>query len=137
MKNFLCAAALTFCFSALFGQNSINLSGQQFELYDKTQGSSEAVKFISNTQATYIISGVLPLSGKSYRDECPCKCTVTGTKVTINCVCSDRDVYPDPITDAFTYDSKTQILTSTKYKYTNDSAPTADLAWKFHVWKKK
>jgi hypothetical protein len=138
MKNiFLIAMAITLCLPEITGQTSPSLNGLQFELYDKTNGSSEAIKFTSNTQAMYIISGILPISGKSYRDECPCKCTVSGTKITINCICSDRDVYPDPITDSFVFDSKARILTSTKYKYTNDSAPSSDLAWKFHIWKQK
>lgn len=138
MKNILLIAmAIALSISAITAQSSINMNGLQFELYDKTTGSSSVIKFTSNTQATYVMSGVLQFSGKSFRDECPCKCTVSNNKITINCVCDDREIYPDPITDAFEYDSKARILTSTRYKYTNDSAPTSDLAWKFHIWKQK
>jgi hypothetical protein len=138
MKNtLLIALAIVLSITALRAQSSITMNGLQFEFYDKTSGSSSVIKFTSNTQAMYIMSGVLPISGKSYRDDCPCKCTVSGNKITINCVCADREVYPDPITDAFEFDSKARTLTSTRYKYTNDSAPSSDLAWKFHVWKQK
>ncbi|NDC40095.1 MAG: hypothetical protein EBZ77_00835 [Chitinophagia bacterium] len=88
----------------LLSQKSINLAGLKFQQYDKG-GASTVLQFSSNTQATYIISGTSPIGGKSYRDECPCKCTVTGTSIEIVCNCADKDIYPDPIKDSFTYDA--------------------------------
>ena len=60
MKNILLIAmAIALSISAVTAQSSINMNGLQFELYDKTTGSSSVIKFTSNTQATYVMSGVL------------------------------------------------------------------------------
>lgn len=127
-----------FCLSFLMrSQTKIDFSGLKFQQYDKLTNGTTSIQFISNTQAIFVMQGVLSLSGKSYRDECPCKCTVVGDKVTINCSCEDKELYPDPIKESFIYDTKKKILTSTVSRYTGGSAPTPDLSMKYIIWNQK
>ena len=65
---------------------------------------------------TYIMNGSLPISGKPYRDECPCNVKLVSGVIEIRCICADKDIYPDPIEDSFTYDEKSKILTSTRFR---------------------
>jgi hypothetical protein len=67
------------------------------------------------------------MSGKTYIDECPCKTTVKGNNIEIICVCEDKELYPDPITDSFVYDSATNSLKSTSYSDRNRNP----IYWKF------
>ena len=125
MKTFVLTIISIFTFSLLNAQIA-DLTGKQFHQMDEMPDSDTYLKFVSSTKATYIMTGTLPISHQSYRDECPCTVTITGSKVSIRCICSDKEVYPDPIEDSFTYDSKTQTLTSTRFR---------SLDGEYWVWK--
>jgi hypothetical protein len=107
------------------GQSTFDLSGKQFEQIDDIP-STTTLYFKSNSTASYVM--VSTIGGKTYRDECSCKATVSGNKISINCICDDKEIYPDPIKDSFMYDEKNQILTSTSYR-------TVD--GKYFIWKSK
>ena len=92
-------------------QKSNNLNGKIFRLIDQIPNSTTDLKFISNTQVVLIITN--DINGKIYIDECPGKSTFINNKVTINCVCNDKELYPDPEKDSFIYNPKSQTLTST------------------------
>ncbi len=136
MKKTIIIALAFICCTSVSAQTSINLAGLKFEQYDKME-SSTVLHFTSNTQAMYIMTGILPISGKSYRDECPCKCTVNGTSIKIVCPCSDKEVFPDPIEDSFVFDASSKTLKSSTYNYTSGSAPEPSLSGKDIVWKQK
>jgi hypothetical protein len=100
----------------LFSQTTFNLSGMEFHQKDEIPNSDTFLKFNSNSSAVYTMTGKLVMSGKSFRDECPCSVKVSGNQISINCTCSDKEIYPDPIKDSFTYNSTTKTLTSTSYR---------------------
>lgn len=120
--------------SFAFTQTPTNLSGLRFQQYQKDNSSYAILEFSTNKQVSYVMGGMLPMSGKSYKDACTGTYSVSGNKITIKCTCSDKDLFPDPIEDSFQYDSKTKTLTSTRYKYTVGSAPSSGLAGKFTIW---
>lgn len=120
--------------SLVVAQTSTNLVGLRFQQYQKDVNTYAILEFSSNKQVNYVMGGVLPFNGKSFRDVCPGTYTITGNKITIKCVCADKDVFPDPLEDSFIYDGKTKVLTSTRYKYTIGSAPASGMAGKFNIW---
>lgn len=124
----LCASGFT------YAQSPADLTGLRFEQLDKNEDASSVLQFFSNKQAVYIMSGKSLYSGRRYSDQCPCTVTVNKTAVTIRCICDDRDIYPDPIEDAYIYDNKMGKLTSTRYKYSSGSAPSPEWTMKFIVW---
>lgn len=95
-------------------QKANNLNGKIFQQVEKIRNSTSELKFISNTQVVYVITNVI--NGKTYIDECHGKSTFLNNKITINCMCNDKEIYPDPIKDSFIYNSKLQTLTSTSYR---------------------
>jgi hypothetical protein len=111
--------------STLQAQTTIDLTGKQFEQIDDIP-STTTLYFKSNTTASYVM--VSTIGGKTYRDECSCKATISGNKISINCICDDKEIYPDPIKDSFVYDPQSQTLTSTSYR---------TVAGKYFVWKSK
>jgi hypothetical protein len=114
MKRTLFFIIISFFGSIIYAQGKLNLSGKVFQQVHKIQGSTSELKFKSNTEVVYVITNVI--GAKTYIDECPGKATVQGNKITINCICSDRELYPDPLKDSFTFDEKTQNLISTSYR---------------------
>jgi hypothetical protein len=125
MKNLIITSLCLLFFSTIFAQSNIDLTGKQFEQIDDIP-STTTLYFKSNTTASYVM--VSTIGGKTYRDECSCKATVSGNKISINCICDDKEIYPDPIKDSFVYDSQSQTLTSTSYR---------TVAGKYFVWKSK
>ena len=95
-----------------------DLSGKKFEQIDEIPNSTTHLYFKSNTEAAYIMTGSL-MNGKTFRDECSCKSTIQGNKISINCICDDREIYPDPIKDSFVYDAASNSLKSTSYSDRN------------------
>ncbi len=108
--------------SYLSSAQTTSLAGKKFLQADNIPGETY-LRFESNTKATFIMSSM------GYTDECPCSCTVSGNKISIKCLCADRELYPDPIEDSFTYDAAKGILTSTRYRTTSGGA--------FFVWNLK
>jgi hypothetical protein len=99
-------------------QANPKLAGKQFyQVYMHQPGKMEAhLRFDSENKATYIMNGTLTISGAKFRDECPCTVKMVSGNISIKCICSDKEIYPDPIEDSFTYNDKTKVLTSTRYK---------------------
>ena len=117
MKNLLILATMLLTFGFSNAQNGLDLTKKTFRKADKIPDniSTEEIYFTSKNQVIYIITSVI--KGKTYIDKCSGKATLTGNKISINCICEDKELYPDPITDTFIYDSKSQTLTSTVYLY--------------------
>ena len=124
-KNIIIAIIFIISFNAI-AQKSNNLIGKTFQQIENISNSTTEIKFISNTQVVYVITNVI--NGKTYIDECPGKSTFINNKLTINCNCSDKEIYLDPIKDSFVYDSKSNTLTSTSYRSVDG---------KFFVWENK
>jgi hypothetical protein len=124
-KNIIIAIIFIISCNAI-AQKSNNLIGKTFQQIENISNSTTEIKFISNTQVVYVITNVI--NGKTYIDECPGKSTFINNKLTINCNCSDKEIYPDPIKDSFVYDSKSNTLTSTSYRSVDG---------KFFVWENK
>lgn len=135
-KSFTLAAVFSLMSALAFSQSSVSLAGLRFEQYDKTDGYT-IVTFSTGKKTTYIIGGVLSFNGKSYREECPCTYSVSNSIITLTCECSDKELYPDPIEDEFTYDKQRKTLTSKRYKYTSGSAPDPSLKMKYVIWTQK
>jgi hypothetical protein len=114
MKRILFFIAISFFGTIIYAQNKLDLTGKVFRQVNKIKGNATELMFKSNTEVLYVITNVI--GGKTYIDECPGKATVQGNKITINCICPDRELYPDPLKDSFTFDEKTQNLTSTSYR---------------------
>jgi len=124
-KNIIIAIIFIISCNAI-AQKSNNLIGKTFQQIENISNSTTEIKFISNTQVVYVITNVI--NGKTYIDECPGKSTFINNKLTINCNCSDKEIYPDPIKDSFVYDSKSNTLTSTSFRSVDG---------KFFVWENK
>ena len=137
MKKIFFFILALFAFNISNAQSDINLSGMRFEEYTKASDASTILEFKSNTRAIYIMSGVSPFSGRSFQDICQCTAIVNGNRVNIKCNCEDKEVYPDPIIDNFVFDKSHKQLVSTKYQYTDGSAPNRELAWKYIIWRQK
>jgi hypothetical protein len=116
MKNVLMLVMATFSFGIATAQAELDLTNKTFQQVDKIPNSTTEIYFTSKNQVIYIITNVI--NGKTYIDKCPGKATISGTKITVNCSCEDQEIYPDPILESFTYDSKSKTLTSTIYTTT-------------------
>lgn len=114
MRTFISLISFIFI-GHLYSQSTIELGGKKFHQIDKTPDSDTYLKFNSNSSGIYIMTGILPISGKIFTDECPCSVKVSGTQISINCICLDKEIYPDPIKDSFTYDLENQRLVSGSY----------------------
>jgi hypothetical protein len=129
LRNTLVAAIMLFHVSNSYCQNlnlasednevskSSDIVGKRFHQVDNIPNSDTYLNFSSTTKALYIITGTLPFSGKSFRDECPCSVSISNDVISINCMCQDREIYPDPIRDSFTFDAKRQVLISKSHRY--------------------
>lgn len=95
--------------SLIASAQSVNMSGKRFLQTDNIPGDTY-IRFESNSKAMFI------MTGSGYTDECPCSCAVNGNKISIKCICADKEIYPDPIEDSFTYDASKATLTSTRYR---------------------
>jgi hypothetical protein len=120
MKTLLFISAVVFSINFCNAQSNYDLTGKKFEQIDEIPNSSTFLYFKSNTEAVYTMTGSL-MSGKTFRDECSCKTSVQGNKISINCICDDREIYPDPIKDSFVYDAATGSLKSTSYSDRNQN----------------
>jgi hypothetical protein len=118
MKHLILIILSIVCFSSVNAQINVDLSGKKFEQINKIPNSTTHLYFKSNNEAVYIMSGSL-MSGKTYRDECSCKVTIQKEEISINCLCNDREMYPDPIKDSFIYDPATNSLKSTTWSDRN------------------
>ena len=116
MKPFLLIATTLLMFRISNAQSELDLTNKTFQQVDKVPSTSELF-FSSKNEVVFIITNVI--NGKTYIDKCPGKSTVTGNKISINCFCEDKELYPDPITDSFNYDSKSKTLISTRYRSTD------------------
>lgn len=134
MKKAIFLTILSLAFTLVQAQSTVNLSGLRFQQLQLDKNSYAILEFTSNKQVSYIMGGVLPMSGRSFRDVCPGTYTVTEGKILIRCVCADKEVFPDPLEDSFRYDGSRKVLTSTRYQYTISSATSADLSRKNIIW---
>lgn len=114
MKNYLIFALSIFCFGIANAQTELDLTNKTFQQVNKIPNSTTELLFTSKNQVTYIITNII--NGKTYIDKCKGKATLNGNKISINCICDDKEIYPDPIIDSFNFDSKTNTLTSTSYR---------------------
>jgi hypothetical protein len=121
LKNIFFSVCFCLTYFSVNAQNnqSIDLIGKQFQQLDLVENTTTSIKFISNTKAVYVIAGKLSISGRTFKDECPCSVQVNGNNISIDCSCYDKEIYPDPIRDKFVYDIKTNSLTSKVYKNRN------------------
>ena len=110
MKSILLAILAVFLGGAIHAQKSIDLSGKAFAHEKNTTISSSVLKFKPNNQVVYVITN--DINGKIYVDECPGKSTIQGNKISIVCNCPDKEIYPDPIKDSFTFDAVSNSLIS-------------------------
>jgi hypothetical protein len=117
MKNFLQMAIMLLTFGFVNAQSELDLTNKTFQQVDKIPNSTTEILFTSKNQIIYIITNVI--NGNTYIDKCPGKATLSGNKVSINCNCEDKELYPDPITDSFIYDSKSKKLTSKSNRSTD------------------
>ena len=116
MKKILILATMLLTFGFAKAQSDLDLTNKTFQQVDKIPNSTTELFFSSKNNVVYIITNVI--NGKTYVDKCPGKATVSGNNISINCMCEDKDIYPDPIKDSFTYDSKSKTLTSKSYRST-------------------
>jgi hypothetical protein len=126
MKKIVAILFIVIMSNYSIAQKSSNLNGKIFQLIDQIPNSTTDLMFISNSEVVYVITNVF--NGKTYVDECPGKTTFINNKLTINCICKDKEIYPDPIKDSFIYNPKSQTLTSTIYKSVDG---------KYFVWEMK
>ena len=83
----------------------------------KIPNGSTEVYFNTKTEVIYTITNTI--NGKTFVDKCTGKAIISGNKISIKCLCDDKEIYPDPIEDSFIYDSKSKKLTSTSYRSTD------------------
>jgi hypothetical protein len=123
MKKIVAILFIVMMSNYSIAQKFTNLNGKIFRQIDQIPNSTTDLMFISNTEVVYIITNVF--NGKTYVDECPGKSTFINNKVNINCICKDKEIYPDPIKDSFIYNPKSLTLNSTIYK----SVDGKDFVW--------
>lgn len=112
MKNLLFVILALFIVQNSKAQNPPDLTNKTFILQEKIPNSTTELLFLSKTKVNYIITNLI--NGKTFIDKCPGTATYVGSKISIKCLCEDKDLYPDPIEDTFIYDSKYSILKSTQ-----------------------
>ena len=115
MKKVILISSTLFLTTISFCQSKLNLSGQTFEKEKKNGTSSVKIEFKSNNVANYIMSGTL-YNGSAFRDVCPCSYSITGPTIKIKCICSDKEIYPDPIEHRFNYNNNTKNLEDQDYE---------------------
>lgn len=117
MKYLLLLIIMLFNFEIVSAQTELDLTNKTFQQVDKIPNSTTELYFETKNQVVYIITNVI--NGKTYIDKCRGKATLRGNKISINCTCDDKEIYPEPVLDSFTYDSKSKNLTSTSYRSTD------------------
>jgi hypothetical protein len=135
-KSFTLTGIFSLMYVFSFSQSTTSLAGLRFEQYDKADGYT-IVEFGPGKKATYIMGGVLPFNGQSYREECLCTFSISNSVITLACECPDKELYPDPVEDEFTFDKQRKTLTSKRYRYTAGSAPEPSLKTKYIIWNQK
>lgn len=115
-------------------QTGIKLFGMNFQQKSKNSDSYTQIHFVSDKQVNYVMGGVLPISGRAYKETCEGTYTIIGNKINIRCQCADKEMYPDPIEDNFIFDSRTKSIKSSRFRYTSGSAPSSDLIGKYVEW---
>lgn len=101
-------------FLSLFNVNAqqkVNLTGKTFSYTDPRTLGVEKYSFLSNSKATLLM--ISSYNGQTFRDVGNCQSSVEGNRVKINCICEDRDTFPDPLKEIFIYDAKTGNLSTT------------------------
>ncbi len=111
MKHLITSIFLIFLSDISYSQTIPDLVGKTFEYKDPYTNGVEKYVFISNTESKLIM--LSSFGGQSYRDVCICKYTLEGNKVKVNCICEDKEVFPNPLREAFIYDFKNKTLTTT------------------------
>jgi len=114
MKRLLLTSVMILVFGFVNAQSDLDLTNKKFQQVDKIPNSTTEILFTSKNQVVYIITNVI--NGKTYIDKCPGKAALSGNKISINCNCEDKELYPEPITDSFIYDSTSKTLTSKSYR---------------------
>lgn len=94
-------------------QSTLNLTGKIFVQNDEIPNSTTELHFQSSTKVLYVMTNYV--LGKTYIDKCIGNAKIKGNNISINCLCDDKELFPDPIKENFIYDPKTKQLTSTKY----------------------
>jgi hypothetical protein len=117
MKNILIWVYILSTFATPSAQTELDFTGKTFQQVEKIPNSTTELHFTSKNQVTYIITNII--NGKTYIDKCNGKATLSGNKISVKCICDDKELYPDPISDSFVYNATSKTLTSTSYRSTD------------------
>jgi hypothetical protein len=112
MKYFT-TSLLIFCVHFVFGQSGINLTGKTFEYIDKQTGGKETYTFVSTTKIKLVMQS--EFNGKIMQDVCYGSVILESNKIKVSCMCDDKEIYPDPLKEAFIFDATSNTLTTTIY----------------------
>mgnify|MGYP000034985008 FL=1 len=93
------------------GQTNLNLTGKTFEYIDKATGGKEAYTFLSNTKVKLVM--LSEFNGKIIQDVCFGSVVFELNKIKVSCICDDKEIYPDPLKEAFVFDAASNSLTTT------------------------
>ena len=110
---------MKFCIALLFifftnhviGQTGFNLTGKTYAYVDKLTGSKEAYTFLSSTKIKLVM--LSEFNGKIMQDVCFGSVVFELNKIKVSCICDDKEIYPDPLKEAFVFDAASNSLTTT------------------------
>jgi hypothetical protein len=113
MKNLFILATVLLYFNVANAQNSLNLIGKTFEYTDKYTNAKTQYTFLSNNKVKLVM--LTESNSKQFKDICFCQSSIEGNRIKANCICEDKEIFPDPLKETFIYDPKTNTLTTTIY----------------------
>lgn len=113
MKNLFILATVLLSFNVANAQNSLNLIGKTFEYTDKYTNAKTQYTFLSNNKVKLVM--LAESNSKQFKDICFCQSSIEGNRIKTNCICEDKEIFPDPLKETFIYDPKTNTLTTTIY----------------------
>lgn len=110
---------MKYCITFLFiffvnfaiGQTGSNVTGKTFEYIDKLTGSKEVYTFLSSTKVKLVM--LSEFNGKIMQDVCFGTVVFESNKIKVSCICDDKEIYPDPLKEAFVFDAASNSLTTT------------------------
>lgn len=110
MKYYIAFLFIFFANLAI-GQTNLNLTGKTYEYIDKLTGSKEAYTFISSTKVKLVM--LSEFNGKIMQDVCLGNVVFESNKIKVSCICTDKEIYPEPLKEAFIFDTATNSLITT------------------------
>lgn len=111
MKYLVVALVLMINSHLTFSQKGSSLISKTFEYVDRSANNVEQYSFLSETKVRLVMKSVV--NGDFFEDVCVCQYTIDGNKINVNCICEDKEIYPNPLKETFIYNRGKNTLSTT------------------------